>query len=54
MAQLRRTTMRVVGLDLDLAGGKCIAGVAVDWSRCNDRVPLAILREVALRASLPA
>lgn len=44
----------VLWLDLGLAGDECIAGFAVDWSKCHGRVPVAVLREVVQRAGLPA
>ena len=33
--------------------GEPLAGLALDWSRCYDRLPLGLLRDVASAAGLP-
>lgn len=44
---------RACVLGLDLAGEGCVAGIVAEWSTCYDRMPLAVLREVAERSVLP-
>lgn len=45
----------LLGLDTDLAhaDGEPLVGLALDFSRCYDRLPLEVLREVARRAGVP-
>lgn len=31
-----------------------MAGIAVDWSKCYEHIPLSVLNEIADRAGLPA
>ena len=33
--------------------GHAVAGVALDWFKCYDRLPLGVFRQVALAAGLP-
>lgn len=44
-----------LGLELDAAqaAGVAIAGLALDWSKCYDRMLLALLQQLAWRARLP-
>lgn len=45
-----------LGVDLDSAhaDGVELAGLALDWSKCYDRVPLSLLEQIALRSGVPA